>query len=240
MELIKLSFRNLYCFGNETQTLHFDKKASLNQIIGSNGKGKTTIMRIIKLLVYGETDDIKIDEIANDINSNGWGEIEFQSRNANWIVTGEFKSNANIVIIKDGDTANPNFKGKLKEARDKLKNDVVDMPYYIFSNVLTLSIHDFKSFINMNAKDSRNIRDRIFSFHIINEMMNLLRKQMYKDVTLLQSFETKVASYNDSIQKSNDELEKIKKQFEENNADKIKVLKKEIEDLKTQQENRMV
>ena len=225
MKILRLRFKNLFCFGNILQDIDFDKKNSLTQICAKNGLGKSTIIRIIKLLAYGETDGIVIREIANEINGDGWGELTIDSNGHIWKIVGEFTTKMTLKVYKDNNEK-PEDWGS--ETKTKLKSEVVDIPYYVFSNVLLLSIVDIKSFIGMNAKDSRNIRDRIFSFHVINKMLEMLRIDMNKDVESFKMIDAKIAPLEQNIENQKEELAKLQAKFDENNKQKIEILKTDI------------
>ena len=60
-----------------------------------------------------------------------------------------------------------------------IDNEILDnLPYHIFSNVMTLSLNNFKSFISMSPGDKRMIIDKIFSLEVLNKVYELIRKDM--------------------------------------------------------------
>lgn len=231
MKLNKLMFRNVFCYGNEMQEIEFsDKEASLWQIIGKNGVGKSSMIRILKIVLYQEYDGVVVSGIANQINKNGYIEANIDSNNHNWTIINEFSPNK-VRVYKDGNTE-PEDWGKLGDTKERIKKEIVDMPYYIFNNAISLSLDDFKSFLSMKAVDSRNIRDRIFGFYVVNEMMELVKPEMNKYIAEIDQFNSKIENINQSIETSQEEYNGLREKVKEGSKDQIKELNEGIDKLK--------
>lgn len=228
MLINSISFSNIFCFGNKKQTINFNDfgNGSLNLIIGQNGCGKSSFIRLFKLALYFEADGITGDSISNDINGNGYLSISVSSNNHSWIIESEYgKSKLNsISVYKDGKTT-PEDWGKIPDTKKEIQRQIIDIPYHIFSNILSLSINDFKSFLTMNPKDTRNIRDRIFGFFILNEMNEILKGNIKKFTD--SSSENKI-----KIEQINNQIIEIENKIileSERQKDKTEERKKEIE-----------
>lgn len=227
MKINYIRFRNLFCYGNEMQEIRFDDKdATMWQIIGSNGVGKSSMIRILKLVLYQEYDGVNVSQIANQINKNGYVEANVDSRGHNWTIINEFSPNK-VRVYKDG-SEEPEDWGKLADTKNEIRNQIVDMPYYIFNNAISLSLDDFKSFLSMNAKDSRNIRDRIFGFYVVNEMMELMKPKMNEYVAKIDKVTAKIENINESIESSQQEYNKLKESINQLNQKEIDRIKSEI------------
>ncbi len=181
MKILKVLSRNIMCFGNKMVEIDFiNNEPSTTELIGGNGKGKSTIMRIIKLGLYGKIEGILLGDIANFINGNGYIEIHFISRNIQYKIIRTYSPHS--VKLYEGGNDVPVDKGDKTTLEKYIVNEVIDIPYYVFDNIINLKISNFKSFLNMKPEDSKKIRDRIFSFHILNMMMDILKLSI-SDIT---------------------------------------------------------
>jgi DNA repair exonuclease SbcCD ATPase subunit len=214
------------------QEIRFDDKSPcLWQIIGKNGHGKSSLIRILKLALYQEADGVPQDEIANQINGNAYIEIGLQSKSHSWVIITQFKPNK-IRVFKDGNTE-PEDWGGLTDTKKKIREEIVTIPLYIFNNAISLSINSFKSFLNMKAKDSRNIRDRIFGFYIINEMTELLSAQANKVHREVESMNITIQTIDSNLKIANEEYTNLKNKITEENKIKKQTLSDELALLKS-------
>ena len=77
MKIVKIEWRNIFSYGNKIETLEFGNEGKLWQLSGRSGSGKSSLLTIPKLLLYGKTEGsdgkpVKLGNIANRINKNGW------------------------------------------------------------------------------------------------------------------------------------------------------------------------
>lgn len=176
MKIKKIEFQNIFSFGNKKMVVDYDNlgDGSLNMILGKNGCGKSSFIKLHKLALYFDADGVTMDSIANDINGNGFLSIDIESKGNDWRIESEYTRTklSTIRVFKNGIEQDW---GKIPDTKKMIKAEVVDIPYHIFSNILSLSVNDFKSFLSMSPKDTRNIRDRIFGFYVLNDMMESLK-----------------------------------------------------------------
>jgi len=240
-------------FGNKLIEIDYSSPSGLWQIMGPNGVGKSSIRKILGMGIYYDYSDIPVDEIANHINGDGYIDIGLNSNGHDWSIETFFTGGRRIKggklkeikVHKDG--VEQDF-GNVQATKETIMKDVVDIPFHIFNNTISLSVDDFKSFLKMNAKDSRNIRDRLFGFFILNEMLIEIRKDINIKISEIDALNIKIESissnkvevesqYNAAIteykEKSKDakaELIEILKQLN----DKKDILTKDIKTLKYQ------
>lgn len=176
MRIRKIEFQNIFSFGNKKIIIDYDNlgDGSLNMILGKNGCGKSSFIKLHKLALYFESDGVTADGIANDINGNGFLAIDVDSRGSSWRVESEYNRTklSSLRVYKNGEEQDW---GKIPDTKKMIKSEVIDIPYHIFSNIISLSVNDFKSFLSMTPKDTRNIRDRIFGFYVLNDMMESIK-----------------------------------------------------------------
>src|SRR5574344_1647382 len=175
MKFEKIEWRNIFSYGNKVEELDFGDSGKLWQLTGRPGAGKSSLLVIPKLLLYGRTEGsdgkpLKTGTIANRINRNGWIRGTIRKGADTYVVERTF-SPQGLTVYKNGEDLD---KAGLKDMQGIIDNEIIDnLPYHIFSNVMTLSLNNFKSFVSMTPSDKRQIIDRIFSLEIINNVYNL-------------------------------------------------------------------
>lgn len=214
MKINNIEFRNIGSYGNKIHRLDFSDEGILYQISGRSGMGKSTILNLPKLAFYGKIDKVNKNDIANRINKNGWIKIDVNNGNDNYIIERTF-SPSSLKVYKNGVDLE---KAGIKDAQFIIDNEIVEMPYNIFSNIITISLNDFKSFISMTPNDKRQIIDRIFSMEIINKIHELIKKDIKDISNTISVSKSQILVLEQQIEQSNNELNKLK----ENNLIDIK------------------
>ena len=217
MRILKIEWKNFSSYGNKKQVLEFPEEASLFQIVGENGAGKTSISQVIAFGLYGKVEGKKLGDIPNRINGHTWVKIEFENNGK--IVTVErglepslFTLHINGVLYDQAGNGN---------VQDYLSNDLIGIPYYVFNNTISLSINDFKSFIKMSPQDKRAIVDKIFGFHILNQMREVLKGESKKIKDDLVVRQGKISTIDNSISESNREMESLIEEIDKQSKEKI-------------------
>lgn len=216
MKIKTIQWRNIGSFGNKVQTLNFSDTGELWQLYGRVGHGKSTILSLPILAFYGKTKDIKVGDIANRINKSGWIRIEVENKNDSYIIERTF-SPSGLSIIKNGESID-----RARDMQSIIDNEIVGLPYNIFTNILSLSLNNFKSFINMNPNDKRQIIDKIFSLEIINKIYEFIKKDLRELGASINSLDMQIFSYEQTIKQSKEEIEKLKNNIKEVSDDDIK------------------
>ena len=144
-------------------------------------------------------------DIPNRINKEAWVEVELESKGRH--VTIERGMNPTIFNINvNGD---PYDRAGKHNAQKYLEEEILEIPFYVFSNVISLSINDFKSFLNMGVADKRAIIDRIFGFSIINQMRELIKEESSGLKTTLNNLDGRISSTKQSLNSSLSEMESL-------------------------------
>lgn len=231
MKIKKVTFKNFCSYGNIPQVLNFeDSQSHLYLVMGSNGAGKSSIANAIKFLLYGKVDGMSNTDLPNRINKELYGEIELETRGKQVrIVRGLSPSVFKVYVDgKEFDRA-----GKLN-TQDYLEEELYEIPYHVYKNVIILSVNDFKSFLTMSPADKKNIVDKIFGFSLINDMRELIKNERREIRQTIKTIEDELNSINESIGTINSRLESLKTKEEEKNQEKIKDLKEKAQALNTE------
>jgi DNA repair exonuclease SbcCD ATPase subunit len=218
MKLKKISWKNFKSYSNAMTELVFNNSPSLNLIVGSNGTGKSSIADCIIYALYGKIDGTNNSDIPNRINKNFYVKIELNCNGHEIIVERGIAPSLFIVTI-DGvvvDTAGKN------NVQAMLEENYYKIPYSVFKNTLILSINDFKSLVDLNPSDKRNIIDKIFGFTEYNLMMKLIKE----DIKMLDN---SINSNDGSLKTASINIEKYEQQLLELKSNEVS--QEEIDEL---------
>ena len=218
MKLKRISWKNFKSYSNAMTELVFNNDPSLNLIVGTNGTGKSSIADCIIYALYGKIDGTNNSDIPNRINKNFYVKIELDCNGHEVIVERGLAPNLFTVTI-DGkvvDTAGKN------NVQTMLEENYYKIPYSVFKNTLILSINDFKSLVDLNPSDKRNIIDKIFGFTEYNLMLKLIKE----DVKILDS---SINSNDGSLKTASIIIEKYEQQLLELKSNEVS--QEEIDEL---------
>jgi DNA repair exonuclease SbcCD ATPase subunit len=217
MRVLRVKFKNIGPYCDEMQEIKFDGN-NFYQLIGRNGVGKSTFQDIIKYGLYGKIDNGSVGDLANENNPDGYIEVEYEVGGEIMINKWYFNPNKVKVFLKDGNKAIDT--GGIDATRSWLEKKF-GIPFTVFANTLSISISDFKSFVKMSASDTRNIRDKIFGFDVINDMAQVIKNT----IQTLSSEETVLVSKMASIEEN---MTNIKEQIESNDVDHTEIINQKI------------
>ena len=224
MRIRKIEWKNFSSYGNKKQVLDFPESPCLFQVVGENGAGKTSISQVISFCLYGKVEGKKLGDIPNRINGNAWVRITLDHLGSSVIVERGLDPNLFRLFIdgKEFDQAGN------RTLQDYLTDDILGIPYYVFNNTISLSINDFKSFIKMTPQDKRGIIDKIFGFHVLNQMREILKSETKKIKESLDTLTGKLISLEGSIKNSMDEMNNLINEIEEESLSLIEDLSSKI------------
>ncbi len=225
MRIKKIEWRNFSSYGNRKQEIEFEDESCLYQVVGENGAGKSSISQVITFGLYGKLEGKKLKDIPNRINGNAWVKISLDSNGSEIVVERGLEPNLFKLYINgvEYDQAG------VRSVQDYLSEDILGIPYYVFNNTISLSINDFKSFIKMSSQDKRSIIDKIFGFHVLNQMRDLLKEENRKIRESMENLGGRLSSVESTIQSSLNEMENLANQIEEESSSKKEELQKSLE-----------
>ena len=235
MKLKKISWKNFKSYSNAMTEIVFDNDPSLNLIVGTNGTGKSSIADCIIYALYGKIDGTNSSDIPNRINKNFYVKIEVDCNGHEVIIERGLAPNLFVVRI-DGnivDTAGKN------NVQTMLEENYYKIPYSVFKNMLVLSINDFKSLVDLNPSDKRNIIDKIFGFTEYNLMTKIIKDDIKILDTSLSSNEGSLKTANINIENYEQQLMELKNnEVSQEEIDELTEKINEVKSLKaTNEEN---
>ena len=230
MKLNRVEWRNFASYGNKIHSIDFDKdRANLYLVVGENGAGKSTISDVITFALYGKLDGKNLKDIPNRVNGNTWVRVTFEINGIEYQVErGLEPSIFNLYIDRT-----LYDKAGARSIQEYLTDTILQMPSYVFSNTMSLSINDFKSFLKMIPKDKKAIIDKIFGFYIINMMRDLLKDEAKNIKENLIRLDADISTVSRSINSSLYELENLMEKLKEDSKGQIGEYQKSLADFKS-------
>jgi len=229
MKITSIEWRNFGSYGNNTQKITFDdQQGNFYLIVGSNGAGKSTISDVIKFGLYGKLDNKHLRDIPNRFNGNAFCRINLE-KNPTTLVTIERGIAPNVFkLFVNGIEYDQAGKKNMQEF---LEDEILGIPFYVFNNMISLSINDFKSFISMRVHDKRMIIDRLFGLEILGSIKWKVRYQIKVLKEQAESILTELSVLERTIQNSQNELKNLNEKLKEDGEEKKAELEEKIRKL---------
>lgn len=217
MKIKKIAWRNISSYGNKVQRIDFENNPGFYMLTGDNATGKSSFLNCITFALYGKVTNKSLKDLANRKNKNGWVRIELEASNHSVVIERGVAPNTFEVIV-DGAVIGEAGKANIQKY---LEDEIFRMPFYVFDNLISLNINDFKSFIDMSPSDKRAIIDRLFSLDVINQMRELLKSDFRDVKQALESANKEIQWIETSIQKSKDKRAEIEKKVKQDNEEEV-------------------
>jgi len=173
MKILRTKFKNFGSYDDELQEITFSAIPTMTQITGVSGDGKSTLAKVLQYALYGKVEGKKMQDLVNWITKKGlyvW--INFISNTGKNVIIerGMLPNMFNLWV--DGILYDKSGKPQLQQY---IEQELLEIPFYVFNNVISLSVNDFKSFLTMSKADKRAIIDRILGLLILNEMSKAVK-----------------------------------------------------------------
>lgn len=212
-----------------------------NNILSHN----STISNSLEVGLFGKLAKKTLKEIPNRKNGHGEVNINFKTTSGKNVSILRRLSPDGLELKIDGEE--PLKTSSKKDVQSHIENELLDMSYYVFNNMVSISLNDFKSFLTMTPEDKRKIIDKVLSLSVYNQVRDIVRKKI-KEYELDINGSKKTLSYiEDNIESNKKELEvlleklqnekgleieKYTTQLESLNEKEVKIVKK-LDELKS-------
>lgn len=169
-----LQYKNFLGAGNSPITIQLNRSKT-TLIIGSNGSGKSSgILDGITFALFNKPfRDIKREQLINTINlKQCFVEITFSIGTKEYIVRRGIKPDV-FEILCDGVLIK-----RIASAREyqaMLEDQILHMNYKTFVQVVLLSVANFKPFMQLEAKERRDVIEDILDIKIFSAMNSILK-----------------------------------------------------------------
>lgn len=218
MKLLKFSWRNICSYGNKLQEVIFTNDPELILVQGKNGSGKSSIKEALTISLYGKSAVRKTKDIPNRVNKNAYTCNEFMSPSGNIIKIerGIDPNFTNLTI--DGESHNLPDKRKVDEF---LEEELIKFPFSVFSNTISLSFEDFKSFIRLTPTDKRKIVDKIFGTDVLTEMSSIVKDESRDNTSSVDLLKADISRNADILSTTEKQLLDLNKKIDEKKNDNL-------------------
>ena len=235
MKITQFSFKNICSYGNKLQTFKFSEDPQLILVQGKNGSGKSSISDALTVALYGKSSIRKTKEIPNRINKNAYTHIEFIAANGDKIeIERGLEPNFSKLLINNSEHNLPDK----RRVDEFIEEELTKIPFNVFSNTISLSVNDFKSFVKLSPHDKRQIIDKIFGLDIVNDMSKVVKEEVKDLRTSIHSIDSTLLNNNSILQNSISQLDNLKLDLNSAKAVRISELTDEITKLSNQKEEK--
>lgn len=230
MQIQEFSFKNICSYGNKLQTLKFTNEPRLILVQGVNGSGKSSISDALTVSIYGKSAIRKIKEIPNRINKNAYTQVKFKTSSGKTVeIERGIEPNFSRVLI-NGSEYNLPDKRRVDEF---IEDELTKIAFNVFSNTISLSVNDFKSFVKLSPTDKRQIIDKIFGLDIVNDMAKISKAEIKQIRDEMFPIESSLATNERMLASSLSQLELLKTEIATNNDSRIEQIRESIRSLET-------
>ena len=106
MRIEKIEWSNISSYGNKTECLDFTNNSGMWQLFGKSGSGKSSIIQMPQLLIYGkDSTDANKSDYANWINKNGVIKGTLTSGGDTYVIERKFEPDG-LSVWKNGEKLN--------------------------------------------------------------------------------------------------------------------------------------
>lgn len=232
MRFESIEFKNIFAYGEAVQKVEYSDSGKLILLKGQSGAGKSAILSLPVLVLYGKLASVTKAGIANRVNKHGWIRGTVIKGQHKYVIERTFSPNS-LKIWKDDEEID-NFGSS--DAQDYIKTEIIEIPITTFTNMITISMKKFKSFLSMSPSERKGVVDEVFDVRVINMVFDQIKKDAKELGSSINGDNATLYSLNQTWTNANNELVKIQQnsmteenaaQIETNNA-KIEQLTEEI------------
>ena len=234
-------WKNFLSTGNQFTEIQLDRNPT-TLIIGENGAGKSTILDALCFGLFGKPfRNINKPQLLNSVNGgNCEVEVDFKIGSKSFKVIRGIKPNVFEIYI-NGKMYNQDANSR--DYQKYLEQQILKLNYRSFTQVVILGSSTFIPFMQLKARQRREVVEDILDIQIFS-LMNMLLKQKLKTIQEHQ----RDANYNldlttekielqnkyiDNVKKNKDKLITEKTSLLSSNEEEIHSRQKKVDELKT-------
>lgn len=217
MKIKKIEWKNIFAYGEDIQEIEY-QDGELVLLKGTSGSGKSTILSLPALALYGKLEKLTKSSIANRSNKHGYIKMTVEKGQHTYVIERSFSPN-DLQVYKDD--VNINSYGS-SSAQDYIDNEIADIPIKAFSNMISISMKKFKSFLTMSPADRKEIIDRVFNLEVINVAYEQIKKDARDTGNQINSNNTTLFQLTQTLQNATAELSKLQ-QNAQSDEDKAQI-----------------
>lgn len=217
-----IQWKNFLSTGNQYTSIQLNKKPN-TLIVGSNGAGKSTILDALCFGLFGKAfRKINKPQLVNSVNNKDCKvKIDFDIGKTRYSVVRGIKPA--VFEIYKNDKLIPQD-SKALDYQSILEQQILKLNYKTFTQVVILGSSSFVPFMQLNARDRREIIEDLLDIQIFGTMSELLKDRIAATKETLRVIDTNIEILNEKIALR----EKYRKSIEDDRKNRIEELKEDI------------
>ena len=234
----KIKWKNFLSTGNAFVEIDLNKNPS-TLIIGENGAGKSTILDALCFSLFGKPfRNINKPQLINSVNEKDLQtEVEFEVSGKHVKVFRGLKPNKFEIYVND---VFINQDAAIRDYQDYLEQQILKLNYKSFTQVVILGSSTFVPFMQLKAKERREVVEDILDIKIFSLMNIILKTQTKLLIQDIKDLDNNIFLKQNEIdlhQKYLEERKSDKKNIIEEKQKKIEQNNNDIKQKKIQKEN---
>tara|TARA_B100001094_G_scaffold328334_1_gene388511 strand:+ start:18174 stop:19892 length:1719 start_codon:yes stop_codon:yes gene_type:complete len=231
LEFQKIRWKNFLSTGDNFTEILFDKSPT-TLILGANGAGKSTVLDALTFGLFGKPfRKINKPQLPNSVNEKDCLiEIEFKVGKTQYkirrgIKPGIFEIYHNKKMI--------NQDSKIKDYQKYLEDNILKLNFKSFTQTVILGSATFVPFMQLSAKDRRDIIEDLLDIKIFSSMNEILKSRLidHKESVKENSNERNIIDNQIHLQESSiEEIKKDRKKLIQSSKKKIEEYQLKIDD----------
>lgn len=203
-----LRWKNFLSTGNVFTEIKLDRSPT-TIITGDNGAGKSTILDALCYALFNKPfRNINKAQILNAINNKDCVvEIEFTIGNIQYKVVRGIKPNI-FDIYKNGKLIDQ--PGNSRDYQSILEETILKLTYKSFTQIVVLGNASFTPFMQLSAKDRRDVIEDLLDIQIFSSMNTLLRDRTAKNKQDLTDVDYNIDLDTEKVQVNQEYLNRVK------------------------------